>query len=158
MSAILMEREPRRPRPTVQLAEHQWLRSGLDSKEVGLATKPEAVTEMLVTFLNDGDLDSIVGLYESGAVFADYEGVAKGTTEIRAAHQAFLNEALTLTLKESLTLEADDIALVHWSWTVARGDGSTSDGVSAEVLRRQPDGQWKFIIDNSDGAGLIGHL
>ncbi len=120
--------------------------------------KPEAVTEMLVAYLNDGDLDGIVRLYESNAMFADYEGLATGPDEIRAAHEAFLAEALTLTLKESLVFEADDIALVHWSWTVARGDGSTMDGVSAEVLRRQVDGQWKFIIDNSDGAALVGHL
>lgn len=122
------------------------------------SAKPEAVTEMLVGYLNDSDIDGILALYETSAVFADYDGVARGPDEIRTAHQAFLDSALTLTLKESLVLEADDIALVHWSWTVTRDDASTMDGVSAEVLRRQADGRWKFVIDNSDGAALVGLL
>ena len=28
---------------------------------------------------------------------------------------------------------------------------------TAEVLRRQADGRWKFVIDNPDGPALIGH-
>lgn len=117
---------------------------------------PEQVTRRLVTLLNAGDLDAIVALYEGAAVFADYDGVARGPDAIRAAHKAFLDDGLELTLRDSVVFEADDIALVHWSWAVARRDGSTSDGVSAEVLRRQSDGTWKFIIDNSDGAALLG--
>ena len=53
-------------------------------------------------------------------------------------------------------MEADNIALVHWSWTVRGRDGMSTDGTTAEVLRRQPDGSWKFIIDNSDGSALLG--
>ena len=69
-----------------------------------------------------------------------------------------MQSGLTLTLKESVVFEADDIALVHWSWSVGRRDGSSAEGVSAEVLRRQADGTWKFIIDNSDGSALVGVL
>ena len=95
---------------------------------------------------------------EKGDGFAHFDGVARGPVEIRSAHQGFLDSGLTLSLKESLAFEADDIALVHWSWTVVDGDGSTAEGVSAEVLRRQSDGSWKFIIDNSDGSALVGLL
>lgn len=131
----------------------------MDSKGAGLElAKPETATKKLVAYLNDGDIDGILSLYETSAVFADYDGVARGPDEIRTAHQAFLDSALTLTLKESLAFEADNLALVHWSWSVAHVDGSTMDGVSAEVLRRQADGQWKFVIDNSDGAALVGLL
>jgi ketosteroid isomerase-like protein len=65
---------------------------------------------------------------------------------------------MTLTLKNSVVFEVDNIALVHWSWTVSRSDGSVMEGVSAEVLRRQADGSWKFLIDNSDGSALVGLL
>jgi ketosteroid isomerase-like protein len=63
-----------------------------------------------------------------------------------------------LTLNDSVVFEVDDIALVHWSWTVDHGDGTSTGGISAEVLRRQADGSWKFIIDNSDGSPLVGFL
>ena len=32
-----------------------------------------------------------------------------------------------------------------------------AEGATAEVLRRHPDGSWKFVIDNPDGQGLISH-
>lgn len=119
---------------------------------------PAQVSERLVSLLSEGDLDGIMDLYEEDAVFAEIEGVARGPDEIRAAHERFLASGLTLTLQDSLTFEVDDLALVHWSWTVYARDGSTARGVSAEVLRRQSDGTWKFVLDNSDGAALVGLL
>lgn len=122
------------------------------------STRPELVSKLFEQFLEEGDIDGLVGLYEKGAVFADFDGAAKGLADIRSAHQRFLDSGLTLTLKDSLVFEAGDIALVHWSWTVVRRDGSSSEGVSAEVFRRQADGSWKFVIDNSDGSALVGVL
>ena len=120
--------------------------------------KPELVSKELVILLEKGDIDGVMGLYEPNAVFADFDGAARGLDEIRAAHQRFLDTGLTLTLRDSVVFAADDLALVHWSWTVVDRDGSTTEGASAEVLRRQADGTWKFIIDNSDGSALVGHL
>jgi hypothetical protein len=36
-------------------------------------------------------------------------------------------------------------------------DGRVAEGATAEVLRSQPDGTWKFVIDNPDGPALIDH-
>jgi hypothetical protein len=36
-------------------------------------------------------------------------------------------------------------------------DGSSSGGATAEVVRRQADGTWKYIIDNLDGRALLKH-
>ena len=121
-------------------------------------SRPEEVSKLLVAFLDEGDIDGLLSLYEEDAVFADFEGVATGLAAIRAAHQAFLDSGLTLTLTDFVSFEADDLALVHWSWTVGHSDGTSTEGTSAEVLRRQPDGSWKFIIDNSDGSALVGVL
>lgn len=117
---------------------------------------PEAVTEALVRFLGDGNVDAVVDLYEAEAVFIELEGVSTGRDAIRAAHQRFLDAGLVLTLKNSAVFQANDLALVHWSWTVHDDAGFSSEGVSAEVLRLQPDGKWKFVIDNSDGPAMIG--
>jgi ketosteroid isomerase-like protein len=103
-------------------------------------------------------MEGLLGLYEQDAVFADFDGRAQGTANILSVHQEFLDSRMTLTLKNSVVFEVDNIALVHWSWTVSRSDGSVMEGVSAEVLRRQADGSWKFLIDNSDGSALVGLL
>jgi ketosteroid isomerase-like protein len=60
-------------------------------------------------------------------------------------------------MNESVAFEAGDLALVHWSWTMRLTDGREAEGATAEVLRRQADGSWKFLIDNPDGPALISH-
>ena len=55
-----------------------------------------------------------------------------------------------------------DIALTQNKWTIKtiEPDGSPIEGtgISAEVIRRQADGSWKFIIDNPWGARLLKRL
>ncbi len=113
---------------------------------------------MLVGLLGRSDVDGAMALYEPNAVFAEADAAYEGHAEIRSAHERFVEAGIELTLHESTTLRSGDIALVHWSWTVRHRDGSQSEGVSAEVLRRQADGTWRFLIDNSDGAALVGEL
>jgi hypothetical protein len=40
----------------------------------------------------------------------------------------------------------DGVALLHASWTIHRGE-KVIPGLSTEVVRRQPDGSWLFILD-----------
>jgi ketosteroid isomerase-like protein len=117
---------------------------------------PEQVSRRLVAHLNAGEIDSVVALYEENAFFADLGGAVRGLEDIRSAHCNFAASGNVLELNTSAVFVAGDIALVHWSWTVTRPDGSTIEGVSAEVLRRQRDGQWKYVIDNSDGSAMVG--
>jgi ketosteroid isomerase-like protein len=116
---------------------------------------PDGATLALVSLLEAGDLDGVLDLYEEGAVFVDLEGEVRGSG-IREAHRRFKAEGNRLILRRSVVYEANGIALVHWDWEVSLGDGSSIEGVSAEVLRRQPDGGWKFVIDNSDGEDVLG--
>ena len=116
---------------------------------------PERATLALASLLEGGDLEGVMGLYEEGAVFVDLAGEVRGDG-IREAHRRFRDEGSRLILRRSVVYEANGIALVHWEWEVSLSDGSSIEGVSAEVLRRQADGDWKFVIDNSDGESVLG--
>jgi uncharacterized protein (TIGR02246 family) len=118
--------------------------------------QPGQVSEVLAALLDKGDTETVADLYEDDAVFADFDATVRGLDHIVKAHQRFSDGGMRLILNESVVFEVDDIALVHWSWTVHNADGSSRNGISAEVLRRQSDGTWKFIIDNSDGTALVG--
>ena len=78
-----------------------------------------------------------------------------GWGEIRSALQRFLDAGFALSLKDSVAFKVDDTALPHWSWIAIGPDGDSVDGIGAEVLRRQADGRWRFIIDNSDIAVML---
>jgi ketosteroid isomerase-like protein len=126
--------------------------------EEPMTQSPEDVSKVLVARLSEGDIDGLRELYEPGAVFADFDGLATGWPAIARVHRAFLERGSRLALGDPLVIQAGEIALVQWTWTVTRDDGSELSGASAEVLRRQADGSWKFVIDNSDGAALIGEI
>ena len=40
--------------------------------------RPELVSKELVILLEKGDIDGVLGLYEPNAVFADFDGAARG--------------------------------------------------------------------------------
>jgi ketosteroid isomerase-like protein len=63
---------------------------------------------------------------------------------------AFIAMKGTLDLKVTRVLEAGGLALVAgvWSFAGTAPDGSPVrlTGCNADVLRRQPDGSWRFVL------------
>jgi uncharacterized protein (TIGR02246 family) len=120
-------------------------------------TSPEQVLESIVTGINSGNLDSLMGLYESEAAFASQPGsLAHGAAGIREALAGFISMKGKLDLDVTRVLEVGDLALVIGVWSF---DGTGPDGEpvrlearNADVLRRQADGSWRFVIDNPWGT------
>ena len=61
-----------------------------------------------------------------------------------------------LSVNAETTLLAGDTAMVIGNWTLkvtdADGKDTESKGRYADVLRRQSDGSWLFVIDNPNGS------
>jgi uncharacterized protein (TIGR02246 family) len=118
---------------------------------------PEQVLESIVRGINSGDLDSLMPLYESEAAFAAQPGsLAHGASGIAEALTAFISMNGELDLDVTRVLEVDDLALVIGVWSF-NGTGPDGEPVrlearNADVLRRQPDGTWRFVIDNPWGT------
>jgi len=118
---------------------------------------PEQVLESIVRGINSGDLDSLMPLYESEAAFVPEPGVlAHGAAGVSEALTGFISMNGTLDLEVTRVLEVDDLALVIGVWSF---DGTGPDGEpvhlearNADVLRRQEDGTWRFVIDNPWGT------
>lgn len=121
------------------------------------AREPAEASTLFVRYFADGDLDGLMSLYEEGAVFPTPHGTSTGHDEIRATLKAYLDSGAKLVFGESLVFAAGDLALMHTPWTMTMPDGSTPEGATAEVVRRQSDGSWKYIIDNPDGTALLDH-
>ena len=119
--------------------------------------RPEQASKRFEALFGSSDLDGLMGLYETDAVFTNARGAFVGLSAIREVLQGYLDTGATITMNDSVVFEADDLALVHWSWTMSFPDGRAAEGATAEVLRRQDDGSWKFVIDNPDGPALIKH-
>lgn len=127
-------------------------------KEDAVSTAtPEKVLQSIVSGINSGDLDSLVPLYESDAAFATQPGsLAHGAPGVREALTGFISMDGKLDLEVTRVLEVDDLALVVGVWSF-NGTGSDGEPVqlaarNADVLRRQSDGSWRFVIDNPWGT------
>jgi uncharacterized protein (TIGR02246 family) len=118
---------------------------------------PEQVLEAVVEGINTGNFDLLLSLYEPEAAFATEPGkLAHGLGRICEALDGFvaLNGKLDLTVTRVLAV--GDLALVVGKWAFS-GTGPDGEPVNlaannADVLRRQADGSWRFVIDNPWGA------
>jgi ketosteroid isomerase-like protein len=121
------------------------------------ATRPDQVIEVFASCFNAGDLDGLAELYEADAkILPDpAQPPVAGVPAIREALQQFVAMGGTLTIVASSSVECGDIALTQSSWRLDAPGADPIEAVSAEVARRQPDGTWRYVIDNPWGAGIL---
>lgn len=120
------------------------------------ARGPEEIDAIFERELNAGNLDALLVLYEPTAAFTVEPGkVVKGTAAIREVLARFLSLKPTMTLTPRVLANTGDIAMVTSKWALkgTAPDGQAVDlsGDSVEILRRQADGTWKFVIDSPWG-------
>ena len=123
------------------------------------ANSPAEVDVLVAKALSSGDLEAGISLYEADAVFIPPGQPAsepvRGKGAIREVASQFLALDPTLTIEPKKVIESGDIALVTGDWTLT-GKGPDGDvrmsGTYTDVMRRQADGTWLFVIDNPDGV------
>jgi uncharacterized protein (TIGR02246 family) len=117
---------------------------------------PEDIHRAFTTAFNAGDLDGLMALYEPGASLAPAPGqTVSGTEAIRSALAEFLALQGQMTIMTLRIVPCGDLALLHGSWTLVGtgpdGKAVELEGRDTEVVRKQGDGGWRFIIDNPFG-------
>ena len=121
------------------------------------ARKPEDLDTLICQAVNAGDIPAALALYEPNASFvAEPEKVVTGTEAIREVLSGFIAMKPTITI-DVKAVESGDLALLYgtWSLTATGSDGNSINdtGQSREVARRQPNGDWLFVIDDPNGGG-----
>jgi uncharacterized protein (TIGR02246 family) len=116
------------------------------------ARRPEEVDILFAEALSSGNLDALAMLYEPQASLSPQPGkVVTGVQAIREALSGLLASKPKITLKPQTLAVSGETGLVTAQWelsgTAPDGKPIQMAGRSAEVLRRQADGTWLFVID-----------
>ena len=124
------------------------------------AQKPEECDLLLLKAIEQGDLDAAVALYEPNATFViSPDQVVTGQAAIREVMQGFIDAKAAFNVEAVTAVTSADgsvaVTRVKGSSTGPGPDGQsvTTPLHSVEVVRKQPDGTWLFIIDDPSGEG-----
>ena len=111
------------------------------------ASTPQEVYTLFVNAFNSGDVEGIVALYEAEAVYASGGVKIRGRESLRTAYAGIVAGGAQMILTTRSVIESgDDLAILWGEWSIGAPAGTA--GLSTEVVRRQPDGSWLFVIDS----------
>jgi len=112
------------------------------------ARTPEECDRLFEQYMNAGDLDALVNLYEAEATFVQQDGQpVRGRESIRQDLAGFAAMKPELQCNVVKVVPAGgDLAVLYNDWSMTAG-GQTATGKAIELMRRQPDGMWRFALD-----------
>lgn len=128
--------------------------AGWGDKPVGAVARrraetPEQVGAMFMEYLEAGDIEGLVSLYEPHAHFVPTPGThLVGTEAIRNALQQLIDNGARLKLELREIRQVDDVALVSNTATLTGVGPEPVISTTTEILRRQPDGGWVHVVDD----------
>jgi ketosteroid isomerase-like protein len=122
-----------------------------------IARSPQEVVELLDRAFNEGDVETILAFYEDAAVVVTEPGrVARGSAELRNFFGRIVRSGSSVKQLKTYTLEADGIALFLSRWSLHNeNDSAVRTFFATTVLRKQPDGGWRALIDNAFGPSVL---
>jgi uncharacterized protein (TIGR02246 family) len=127
-----------------------------------LTPPPFETIELLDEAFNRGDLEAVLDFYEDEAVIvAEPNRLVTGKAGIRATYEwIFANVKGTARQEKMHVIETGDIALFTSKWsftgTLLNGESASRESYASVVLRRQGDGRWRIVVDNSWGHAVLG--
>ena len=116
------------------------------------AHEPGDVHTQFFDAFNDKDVDTLASLYEDDALLVmPGAGTLAGIDAIRKALEMGVGSGRTFRHESQVIHQSGDIAVLDCKSkvidTAADGTVTEHDGNSIEVVRRQADGTWRFVID-----------
>lgn len=125
------------------------------------ASTPQEFFALYTEAFNAADVDNIMSLNEPNAVFVYQPNSepAQGIAAIRQVMKRLLTAQPRFEMQIEHVLQANDVALVYAAWKLTRatpegGDNEIS-GKGTDIVRRQANNAWLFVVDNPFGISAI---
>ena len=117
-----------------------------------LAKSPEEICRLFQQYMAEGDLDSVLSVYDPEAVFLNQSGeVKQGRDGLRQELAPFAAMKAIFAFNIKHVIQSGDIALMHTEWQVSAPQPMSVYAI--EVARRQSDGTWRWLIGDPFTVG-----
>lgn len=121
--------------------------------ETAGAKSPEELDSLFEDAFALRDGEAVGALFDpDGLVAPDAKAEVRGREQIRELVAGIWADDPAYTSEKARTLVAGDIALVIHDWKLATADGAEG-ARSADVLRRDANGDWRYVIALFDISG-----
>ncbi|MET7770843.1 SgcJ/EcaC family oxidoreductase [Nocardia sp. NPDC005366] len=116
----------------------------------------QRIMDRMIAGYRAADAKAILSCYEQQAVYAlDAGSTAAGEPQLRGLFEQIVAMNPQFTFDKHEIVISEDIALHISAYNAALPDGSIHRGLSAAVLRRQTDGEWRMVIDHPSAERLL---
>jgi ketosteroid isomerase-like protein len=120
---------------------------------MNLPTKAEDAHATLAAAFNTGNVATVLNMYDfSGIIVPEPGKPVSGKEKFEEAIKAILSIKGKMEIKTVYCLQTGNLAVGRSEWNITDGSEVKVSAKGIEVMRQQPDGTWKIVIDHAFGA------
>jgi len=118
-----------------------------------LPTRAQDAHATLAAAFNTGDVNTVMNMYDVDGIIVPEPGKpVSGREQFEEAIKAILSIKGTMEIKTVYCLQTGNIAVGRSEWSITDGDEVKISAKGIEVMKEQPDGTWKIVVDHAFGA------
>lgn len=120
---------------------------------MNLPRRAEDAHSTLAAAYNTGDLATVLSMYDINGIIVPEPGKpVSGKDKFESAVKGILSIKGKMQIKTVYCLRSGDIAVGRSEWSITDGSEVKISAKGIEVMKQQPDGGWKVLIDHAFGA------
>lgn len=120
---------------------------------MNLPKRAEDAHSALAAAFNSGNVATVLNMYDFNGIIVPEPGKpVSGRSNFEEAIKAILSIKGRMEIKTVYCLQTGNLAVGRSEWNITDGDDVKISAKGIEVMKQQPDGTWKIVIDHAFGA------
>ena len=120
---------------------------------MNLPKRAEDAHKTLAAAFNTGDVQTVLKMYDFDGIIVPEPGKpVSGRAKFEEAIKSILAIKGKMDIKTVYCLQTGDLAVGRSEWNITDGKEVKVSAKGIEVMKQQPDGTWKIVIDHAFGA------
>ena len=120
---------------------------------MNLPKRAEDAHATLAAAFNTGDVATVLNMYDFNGIIVPEPGKpVSGKQKFEEAIKAILSIKGKMEIKTVYCLQTGNLAVGRSEWNITDGNEVKVSAKGIEVMKQQPDGTWKIVIDHAFGA------